>query len=277
MKKETDTCSSINISDTITFIDLIYLIVNDKKGKDLYSFIKKHKDLAQIINTKKVTNNKTALHIAALEKSLPAIKQFLKLDEIKYNVLDIEHNTPLHYACMHNHKQIIKLFIEKDSIDVNIKNKKDLTPLDILIIYGDLESIDILLASPNIDIHHLDSQGLTFLHKATLRDLEIFTRFLEKGININQQNHDGKTALHYASFYKKADIVSLLLSEGADYTISDINEKTALDEANGDAKIINIINDHANNIQLDTEITNITDHTNTQSYELSVAGEILID
>ena len=270
----THLCSPIYTNEYKKFIDLIYLIRSDKKGNDLYHFIKQNKDLYHITKTIKDTTNKTALHIAAIEKSLIAVKLLLKLG-INYNAVDTDGNTPLHYACMLDDLETIQLFIEKKQLNVNIKNKMDFTPLDILIFYGSLESINLLLNCNGINPHLIDSMERTYLHKATFRDLKTLNVFIEAGIDINKKDSLGKTALHYASHYKKIDMVESLLLKGADYTITDSHNKTAIDEATT-PEIIDIINEYKN--QQDTQ-KEYSDAQNQNNYEFNVnlAGDLQND
>lgn len=76
--------------------------------------------------------------------------------------------------------------------------------------------------------------GITFEDKnlvsyAGRGDTEIVTAFLDAGMNINAtRNTDGWTALLSASFYKKADLVQLLLERQAAVNIQDKQGRTPL-------------------------------------------------
>ncbi len=66
--------------------------------------------------------------------------------------------------------------------------------------------------------------GDTLLIRATKNyNIYIITFLLEKGSNINIQNLELNTALHYAFMYNRVDLISLLISNGADENI--LNKK----------------------------------------------------
>ena len=66
--------------------------------------------------------------------------------------------------------------------------------------------------------------GDTLLIRATKTyNIYIITFLLEKGSNINIQNLELNTALHYAFMYNRVDLISLLISNGADENI--LNKK----------------------------------------------------
>ena len=75
------------------------------------------------------------------------------------------------------------------------------------------------------DIDHQEKYtGDTLLIRATKTyNIYIITFLLEKGSNINIQNLELNTALHYAFMYNRVDLISLLISNGADENI--LNKK----------------------------------------------------
>ncbi len=54
---------------------------------------------------------------------------------------------------------------------------------------------------------------------------------LAKGANVNCANTNGKTALIYAAYYGKTEVVKLLMDGGANKTMKDKWGETALDYA----------------------------------------------
>jgi ankyrin repeat protein len=62
-----------------------------------------------------------------------------------------------------------------------------------------------------------------------LNDIEGIKKFIADGEDINMQDQFGKTALMFASFYNKPEIVKLLVEAGANLDIQDQWGRTALD------------------------------------------------
>jgi len=67
-----------------------------------------------------------------------------------------------------------------------------------------------------IDVDSQDEDGNTFLISSVKQGLNYITKFLlEKGVNVNIQNNEGNTALHYALSGKNFDIADLIKKYGA--------------------------------------------------------------
>ena len=74
-----------------------------------------------------------------------------------------------------------------------------------------------------------DHDGRTALYWASVKDyLEISELLTSSGADVNIRNSGGWTALHCASYYSRLEIVQLLLCQGADMSIRNIYGETAL-------------------------------------------------
>ena len=75
------------------------------------------------------------------------------------------------------------------------------------------------------EINHQEKYtGDTLLIRASkMNNIHIVEFLLEKGCNINIQNRELNTALHYAFMYNRAELINILISHGADVNI--INKK----------------------------------------------------
>jgi ankyrin repeat protein len=90
---------------------------------------------------------------------------------------------------------------------------------------GNVEKIRELLNPDNIN--HQDEDGLTLMHWASDRGHSTVVRLLvERGANLNIQDVDGQAPLHYASSCGHQDIVTFLIAAGADVNIKDNNLDT---------------------------------------------------
>ncbi|KAJ2859366.1 SPT3 Dosage dependent suppressor of Ty-induced promoter mutations-like protein [Coemansia erecta] len=94
-----------------------------------------------------------------------------------------------------------------------------------------LQSKDLMDAS-RLSIHH-ETTGRTLLHFATLLGMRSLVEFLiSRGVNIDDTENSGMTALHFAAMYaKRESIFELLLNSGASTVIRSGVGQTAGDMA----------------------------------------------
>ena len=155
---------------------------------------------------------------------------------------DIEHadvmgTTALHIAASYGHLEVIKLLVERKAC--LIKRDKHLrTAFYLACANNHLESARYLLSAAHDQglhesIFHAMDDGRTPFSKACGRGhLEIVKMLLahaDAHIDVNAiEGTPKRTALHWASYNARVDIVLLLLENGADATVADANGKTPL-------------------------------------------------
>lgn len=86
-----------------------------------------------------------------------------------------------------------------------------------------------------LDLYGNDSRdGISPLHHLAISDMPIgrlsmiIDKILERGIDINKQDRDGNTPLHFALFCNKPEIAILLINKGADKGVPNIETDTPL-------------------------------------------------
>jgi len=80
-------------------------------------------------------------------------------------------------------------------------------------------AVEELLAQ-NVDPNTKDDHGNTILHVASQNgNKRLIKVALRWGANINEQNKQGQTALHYLFAYKYENLAAYLISKGADDTL----------------------------------------------------------
>jgi ankyrin repeat protein len=123
--------------------------------------------------------------------------------------------TLLHYACKRINElpiEIFKLLIETMGCDVNAENKNKDTPLhNALLCFdpshgGNITVLTYLLNQNYVNLNIKNERGCTLLHVAcnNIRDLsfDIFKVLIETmGCDVNAQDNDKDTPLHYALRY----------------------------------------------------------------------------
>lgn len=146
-------------------------------------------------------------------------------------------NTPLHCACMYGRGDIVKL-LQDSGADSTLQNVKGELPAHYAVMKkqfgGDLESKEraaVLKELKTLDGARNDGMTplmlLQFLGINTVT--ELLPIFLERGVNVNATDNQGRTALIFQTenmCFK--DIVKELIKAGADINASDNEGNTAL-------------------------------------------------
>ncbi len=100
--------------------------------------------------------------------------------------------------------------------------------IDDLYSYMESDNYDLFVdALQHVPLTELNKELI--LIKAVDYDLKYAKLLLDKGVDINVKDEDGRTALIYATASNNAKMVKYLLFQGADKTIKDIFGKNALD------------------------------------------------
>jgi RNA polymerase sigma factor (sigma-70 family) len=94
--------------------------------------------------------------------------------------------------------------------------------------WNDQEGAKILL-DRKVDVNAQDRDGRSALHQATRWGVEITRLLLDHGANVNARDNEGRTALMLAAEGGRLDVAKALLAEGANVRLKDKKGKTALD------------------------------------------------
>ena len=176
-------------------------------------------ELAKMVlrtNAIRLYNFKSTIHQAADAGDLAKVKAFIQ-EGIDVNT-KVHGCTPLHCAARYGHKEVAELLIAKGA-DVNAKDMRGRTPIDLAIDQGRKE-IAKLLVSKSADVS---------LHIAAyLGDLQRVEKFIDGGANLDANDREGQTALHYAAKAGQIPVAKLLIANGADVNAG---EWTPLQEA----------------------------------------------
>lgn len=154
-----------------------------------------------------------------------------------YNLAEIneEGQTPLHLAVLNNNIEVAALLLQK-GFNPNQKDNNQLSPLIASAANGFDEMFQLLLMY-NPDLKQVNRFGGTSLLPSSEKGfIKVVQQALDAGVPVNHQNRLGWTALLEAVVlgnegYLFRDITEELVNHGADVTIKDFDDFSAVDYA----------------------------------------------
>jgi ankyrin repeat protein len=145
------------------------------------------------------------LENAAWRDSVPSIQTLLDAG-VDINGKNPDGKTALYVACEHDHEDVVELLLRKGA-DPNFPGPDP--PIRAAIQYSNI--LELLLEAG------ADFKASGLLENAAWHNsTQSIKTLLDSGVDINDKNPDGKTALYVACEYDHEDVVGLLLERGAD-------------------------------------------------------------
>ncbi|XP_043830917.1 ankyrin repeat domain-containing protein 55 isoform X2 [Dromiciops gliroides] len=171
----------------------------------------------------------TLVYQAAENGDVNTLTAMIREDPSILECCDSEGCTPLIHAVSGRQVDTVKLLL-KMGANINTQDSCGRTSLSLATYEGWLEGCVSLLrngAKQNIP----DKNGRLPLHAATAEpDVKLLTVLLQQS-NLNEINHqdnEGMTPLHWAAFHNRPQHAQILLEKGADPTLVDKDFRTAL-------------------------------------------------
>ncbi|XP_030368515.1 ankyrin repeat domain-containing protein 55 isoform X2 [Strigops habroptila] len=189
----------------------------------------------------------SVVYQAAASGDVSTLTAVIREDPSILESCDSEGCTPLMHAVSGRQVDTVKLLL-KMGANINTQDACGRTSLCLATYLGWLEGCISLIrngAKQNIP----DKNGRLPLHAATAEpDVRLLNVLLQKS-NLNEINHqdnEGMTSLHWAAFHNRPQHTQTLLHKGADLTLVDKDLKTALHWAvqSGNRVLCSIILDH---------------------------------
>ena len=189
--------------------------VKYKNSKRRFSILNNIKFTSTILHRKyfnrlndKITLDKRTLYIKNLQ-----LKNKPKIKDIQYHIDRITKNRNLT-----KEKSVYK------TEELKVKLKKELQSIEEILFFlikeNNIQEFKDILEKFQISVESRNKNKDTFLIYATKFGNEKLINFLiTKGANVNAQNSDLNTSLHYALINKNFKIADIFLKEGADETL----------------------------------------------------------
>ncbi|KAM4809878.1 ankyrin repeat domain-containing protein 55 [Rhinophrynus dorsalis] len=189
----------------------------------------------------------TVVYQASANGDVNTLTAIIREDPSILEYCDNEGCTPLMHAVSGRQVDTVKLLL-KMGANINTQDACGRTSLSLATYLGWLEGCVSLLrngAKQNI----ADKNGRLPLHAATAEaDVRLLAVLLQQSTlsEINHQDNEGMTSLHWAAFHNRPQHAQSLLQKGADPTLVDKDFKTALHWAvqSGNRILCSIILDH---------------------------------
>ena len=235
--------------DELSMVDLLLTkkninpFVEDNEGKTSLDYAKEGKKaeiLQALINNKYGSEQDSLLHLAAMIGEVNAVRYLIRKG-IDVNARNALHHTPLHLAAGIGHAEVVKILIREGNAEIDVFDARNQTPMHYAVNNKKLEIVKLLLklgADVNSARMGQNSMKLSPVHIAVSntnydeRDLclDILKCLIrEPNAQVNLQDYENKTPLHYAERLKTIEV--LLTREDIDPLIRDDNGKTPFDYA----------------------------------------------
>uniref|UniRef100_F7AES6 Ankyrin repeat domain 55 n=2 Tax=Ornithorhynchus anatinus TaxID=9258 RepID=F7AES6_ORNAN len=213
----------------------------------------------------------TLVYQAAANGDVNTLTAVIREDPSILECCDSEGCTPLMHAVSGRQVDTVKLLL-KMGANINTQDAFGRTSLSLATYLGWLEGCVSLLrngAKQNIP----DKNGRLPVHAATAEpDVRLLTVLLQQSSlsEINHQDNEGMTSLHWAAFHSRPRHAQTLLRKGADPTLLDKDFKTALHWAvqSGNRILCSILLGHARS----PSIINSDDENGKTCMHIAAAG-----
>ena len=148
--------------------------------------------------------------LLAVEKGHIGVLELLIKHEANLEISDPDGFTPLIMSAELNHPELLQILLDAGA-DIEAEDKAERTALDWAIIMQstDVETILRVIDAPS-------SAEKSFIAAIQTNNIDAVKALLENGADVNEPAYTTKTPLHYASHSRNKEILTLMMTEGAD-------------------------------------------------------------
>ena len=195
------------------------------------------------------------IHYAASHPSAQYLKEILKLG-VKGDMRGASGYTPLHCAATVGNIENLKLLLEHVPGTINLRADNGETPLNLAVQYNHLEAVKFLIQK-GASVNNRMAHGMTPLYSAIHNELREIALFLLDvgGVDVNCPLEDGTTMIYLATETEQLEILSKLITKGGDINRARIDSYTPLHIAakNGSKQVLQVLFQHAS-INIDCQL-----------------------
>ncbi|KAM5134212.1 ankyrin repeat domain-containing protein 27 isoform 2-T2 [Callospermophilus lateralis] len=199
-------------------------------------------DLDEVDDTIGAADHEFCHPLCQCPKCAPAQKKLARIptNGLGVNVTNLDGSSPLHVAALHGRVDLIALLL-KHGANAGARNTNQAVPLHLACQKGHFQVVKYLLDS-NVKPNKKDISGNTpLIYACSSGHHEVAALLLQHGASINATNNKGNTALHEAVIEKHVFVVELLLLHGASVHILNKRQCTAIDCAEQNSKIMELL------------------------------------
>ncbi len=201
---------------------------NWEKLKRLIQWVQPHAECKIGYPNKKMTDNRyttSGLHLAAVFGCTECLQLFIKM-KIDVNLINEKSQSPLHLACQKQHINIVKTLL-KNGANPNFEDNENSTTLYAAVCTKNLDIVKLLLSN-GADATNGENNKLP-LHIAAEKNLiEILSSLITYGADVNAKDNNDKTPIIVAVEKGNFKCADILLANNASIHARTKENKTLL-------------------------------------------------
>ena len=175
------------------------------------------------------------IHLAAFYGNPKVVRWFMAQPSVQINRKSHNGDSVIFWAAKGRQNNTLELLLRSANIEKSLKDQFDRNILHVTIPWARPDIIQQILEMDVVELDSKDHTGTTCLHRAAQGASDetfelVLQKYLLQGLNIDQVDGKGRTALHYAAFNGIYAAESLLRGN-ADQNIKDADGLVPLDMA----------------------------------------------
>lgn len=179
-------CSPLHIAANKMFFDCIIVLLKNGANVNLQD-----------------AYGDTVLHDAIGKDNLKMVNLLCAQPNLNFSLTNKNGFNILHHAALRGNKNVMEKLLENSKLLVNVKKDDGYSPLHLACLNGHLDVVVVLIETGNADIELMNDRQQTPLHLTIYQgSYSIMEVLVSLGVNVNAQDDNGDTPLHYV-FQKK--------------------------------------------------------------------------